>query len=83
MKFNQQHIKQFKSSLEKEGLRFTKQRFIIFEFLINNDGHYSCDDIRKIINAKGDYVSRATLYRTVDLLNSFGLTPCSFCHAGQ
>ena len=68
MKFNQKHIEQFETALEKEGLRFTKQRFVIFEFLINNDGHYSCHDIKKIINDKGYRVSRATLYRTVDLL---------------
>ena len=62
------YINDFKEVLKKENLKFTEQRYTIFKFLVDNNGHYDCDKIIKKINAKGIAVSRATAYRTLDIL---------------
>ena len=70
MKIKKEIIDKFKLVLKKENLKFTNQRFLIFSTLLNHKGHFECDDIINIINAKGKSkkVSRATAYRTLDLL---------------
>ena len=62
------YINDYKEVLRKENLKFTDQRYTIFKFLFNNNGHYDCDQIIKKINVKGIEVSRATAYRTLDIL---------------
>ena len=63
------YVNDFKSALKKEGLKFTDQRYTIFKFLIDNNGHYDCDTIiEKIYKKNKIKVSRATTYRTLDLL---------------
>ena len=61
-------VDKFKLVLKKENLKFTNQRFLVFSTLLKNEGHFDCDDIINIINKKGKRVSRATTYRTLDLL---------------
>ena len=62
-------VNDFKHALKNEGLKFTDQRYTIFKFLIDNDGHYDCDTIiEKIQKNNNIKVSRATAYRTLDLL---------------
>ena len=63
------YVNDFKDALKKEGLKFTKQRYVIFKFLIDNDGHYDCDTIIDLLKTKKkDNISRATTYRTLDML---------------
>ena len=62
------HIHDFKDALKKEGLKFTDQRLQLFKFLFENKGHYECEDLIKKINRKDRKVSRATVYRTLDIL---------------
>ena len=62
------YINDFKEALKKENLKFTNQRYSILKFLINNDGHYDCDDIISYLTKNKIKVSRATTYRTLDLL---------------
>jgi len=62
------YINDFKDALKKENLKFTNQRYSILKFLINNDGHYDCDDIIRYLNKNKIKVSQATIYRTLDLL---------------
>ena len=66
------HIEKFKLALKKEGLKFTEQRFQLFKFLYKNDGHYECEDIIRKINKKNQKLSRATVYRTLDILVKYG-----------
>ena len=64
-------IDRFKNVLKKENLKFTNQRFLVFSALLTNEGHFDCDDLIHIINKNtkdGSNVSRATAYRTLDLL---------------
>ena len=65
---NKKYIEDFKNVLKKEQLKFTVQRYAIFKFLVDNHGHFECEDIIKKVNSKGVEVSRATAYRTLDIL---------------
>ena len=63
------HIEEFKEALKSEKLKFTDQRFAVLKYLIDNEGHFDCDEIIFNINKKNKIkVSRATVYRTLDLL---------------
>ena len=63
------YVNDFKQALKKEDLKFTNQRYTIFKFLIDNNGHYDCDTIIEKLWVKEKIkVSRATAYRTLDLL---------------
>ena len=68
------HIEKFKLALKKEGLKFTEQRFQLVKFLYKNDGHYECEDLIRKINKKNQKLSRATVYRTLDILVKYGRT---------
>ena len=65
---NNKYIDQFKNALKEENLKYTTQRFSIFEFLFSNKGHFECDQIIEKLKKKKVKVSRATTYRTLDLL---------------
>ena len=73
MKVTQKHISIFKDALKQEGLKFTNQRFMIFETLLKNEGHFDCEDIIKLVNNNKRKVSRATVYRTLDILVKYDL----------
>tara|TARA_B100000029_G_scaffold510775_1_gene603107 strand:- start:652 stop:1074 length:423 start_codon:yes stop_codon:yes gene_type:complete len=65
---NKKYIEDFKNVLKKENLKYTDQRFSIFKFLAGNNGHFECEEIIRKVNMKGIEVSRATAYRTLDIL---------------
>lgn len=77
-----------KQVLHNEGLRFTSQREAVWNELISNDDHRDADEIYLAIRQKGVSVSRATVYRTIDVLvkNNLvrkldvGLGPSKFEH---
>ena len=58
----------FKTALKKEGMKFTDQRYLVLKFLFDNKGHYECEDIINELKKKKLKVSRATIYRTLDIL---------------
>ena len=62
------YILDFKEALKVENLKFTSQRYAIFKFLVSNNGHYDCDTIIDKLKAEEVVVSKATAYRTLDLL---------------
>ena len=58
-----------KNKFKSEKLKFTEQRFAVLKYLVENKGHFDCDDIIFNENKKNKIkVSRATVYRTVYLL---------------
>ena len=61
-------IQNFKTALKKEGMKFTHQRYMVLKFLFDNKGHYECEDIITKLRKKKMKVSRATVYRTLDIL---------------
>tara|TARA_B100000131_G_C18116817_1_gene611552 strand:+ start:1073 stop:1501 length:429 start_codon:yes stop_codon:yes gene_type:complete len=68
MKLNDKIINQFKEALKTEGLRFTSQRLAVLEDIVTSSDHRDCDQIHLSINKGKNKVSKATVYRTVDVL---------------
>ena len=65
-------IKKFKEALYSEGLRLTDQRLIILEDIINSKEHRDCDQIYNSLSKRDHRVSKATIYRTLDVLTDYG-----------
>jgi len=58
-----------KKVLIREGLRYTQQRQIIWDEIRNSSNHRDAEEIYLIIKKKNKIkVSRATVYRTIDVL---------------
>ena len=67
-----QIINDFKKAIRNEQLKVTPQRIAIIENLLDNPGHRECDEIFDDLRANDMKVSRATIYRTLDLLVEYG-----------
>jgi len=65
--------KQFVNALKSENLKLTPQRQAVFLDIINSKNHKECDDIYNSLSGKGVDVSRATIYRTLDILEKYNL----------
>ena len=63
-----EYIKQFKDALKKENLKQTKIRLSEIIIIFSNKGHFECDEIISKLKKQKIKVSRATAYRTLDLL---------------
>jgi Fe2+ or Zn2+ uptake regulation protein len=57
-----------KKALKKEGLRYTHQRQAIWDELSASDEHRDAEEIYLALYNSGLKVSRATVYRTIDVL---------------
>ena len=65
---NDSTIQILKEILRKEGLRYTKQRQAVWDEIQNSQKHRDAEDIYMSIRNNGVNVSRATVYRTIDVL---------------
>ena len=65
---NQELLSQFRDVLRQEGLKYTPQRVAVLEEIIKDTGHRECEDIYLALRQKNNHVSRATIYRTMDIL---------------
>ena len=54
--------------LKKEGLRYTLQRQSVWDEIKRSDEHRDAEDIYQSLRDKNISVSRATVYRTIDVL---------------
>lgn len=63
----------FSTYLEKNGLRKTSERFAILEEIYSREDHFEAETLYIDIKNKNFNVSRATVYNTLDLLNSCDL----------
>lgn len=59
---------QIKKALKKEGLRYTRQRQAVWDELCSSDDHRDAEEIYFSLQNSGINVSRATVYRTIDVL---------------
>ena len=57
-----------KSILTKEKLRLTDQRIAIWNQIRNSKKHMDVEEIFSLLKTKKEIVSRATIYRTLDVL---------------
>jgi Fur family ferric uptake transcriptional regulator len=62
-----------KQILHKEGFRYTPQRQMVWDTLGKMGGHHDCEEIYDALREKGNRVSRATVYRTIEVLARNGL----------
>lgn len=64
---------QFKDFLYSQKGKVTNERLSILRTLYIHDGHYSVDALMELLEEQGERISRATMYRTLDLLVQSGL----------
>ena len=69
---DQKLLDRFKIALKKEGLKYTPQRTAVLEEIIKDKGHRESEEIYLALKKKGQHVSRATVYRTMDILVNNG-----------
>ncbi len=72
MTIKDSNIEHFKDALQREGLRLTSQRIAILEDILASEEHRECDDILFSLRRKQFSVSRATVYRTLEILEKGG-----------
>ena len=65
------YLDKFLSALKAEQLKSTTQRISIFEEVIYGEKHRECDQISKSLESKGLNISKATIYRTLDILDKY------------
>ena len=65
-------INDFKTAIRSENLKVTAQRLNILKNLIENSNHRECEEIYLDLHQKGSIVSRATIYRTLDIAVKYG-----------
>jgi len=68
--FNQK--KKFQEYLKSKSLAFTKERKLILDKVFSISGHFEAEDLFFSLRKKKKRVSRATVYRTLDLLVKSG-----------
>ena len=61
-------INGFKDLLYKEGLKMTAARLAVLENVLSSDLHRECEQIFDDLSRDGISISRATVYRTLDVL---------------
>ena len=61
-------LEKFKKILHKESLKVTPQRIAVLEEMLKDMGHRESEEIYFSIKEQNINVSRATLYRTLDIL---------------
>lgn len=66
-------LEKFNLLLQDRNLRPTAERLAIFEEAMATQGHFEADDLLVILKNKGVKTSRATIYRTLDLLAQSGI----------
>tara|TARA_B100000029_G_scaffold502369_1_gene577515 strand:- start:1458 stop:1889 length:432 start_codon:yes stop_codon:yes gene_type:complete len=68
MNKKEKYKKSFEEALQKEGLKLTTQRLAIFDEVVYGEKHRECEEICNALKKKKHNVSRATVYRTLDIL---------------
>jgi Fur family ferric uptake transcriptional regulator len=59
--------------LKENGLRTTKERFLLLDQIMHTSGHFDADELYASVTRKQLKISRATVYNTLDLLVNCGL----------
>ena len=72
MKVSNKMIDKFKEALSSEGLRFTRQRLNVLTDMMRTSRHRDCEEIYDSLQNNRIKVSRATVYRTLDVLTKHG-----------
>jgi Fur family transcriptional regulator, ferric uptake regulator len=68
-----QELEQFKDFVRREGLRMTAERLELFGEIFAQHGHIDADELLAALKRRGSTISRATVYRNLDLMVRCGL----------
>lgn len=71
--FSQRAQKLFIQYLRENNLKVTQERLALLDEIFSTNEHLDADDLLARMKAKKKKVSRATIYRTLDLLVQCGL----------
>ena len=63
----------FRKYLERRGLKLTAERQALFDELFARHEHFEADELLVRLRTKHKKISRATIYRTLDLLVDSGI----------
>lgn len=63
----------FARYLKEKGLKTTRERTALLEEIFSAHRHFDADDLVSRMRDRGKKISRATVYRTLDLLHECGL----------
>jgi Fur family transcriptional regulator, ferric uptake regulator len=63
----------FGEFLKRKGLKTTRERTALFDEIFSTHRHFDADDLVLRMREKGKKISRATVYRTLELLTECGL----------
>lgn len=63
----------FRRRLRAEGLKYTPERAHILDAIIGMDGLFEAERLLETMRRKRDRVSKATIYRTIKLLQDAGI----------
>jgi Fur family ferric uptake transcriptional regulator len=66
----------FEQYLQSKGLRKTQERFAILDAIYSIEGHFTMEELMEVMELNKFYVSRATLYNTMELLTDAHLVIC-------
>jgi Fur family ferric uptake transcriptional regulator len=65
--------RRFLDFLRQQGLRVTAERRALFEEVFSRHGHLDAEQLLEAMRGRGAKISRATVYRSLDLLVACGL----------
>lgn len=63
----------FRRSLKDEGLKYTPERAAILDAIIQMDGLFDAEQLQDRLKDQSHRVSKATVYRTIKLLQDAGI----------
>ena len=63
----------FRQALKREGLKYTPERAAILDAIIEIDDLFEADALLDTLKSRGHSVSKATVYRTLKLLEHAGI----------
>ena len=63
----------FRRKLRAEGLKYTPERARVLDAIIRTEGVFDAEQIRASLRTTGTRVSKATVYRTLRLLQEAGI----------
>ncbi|MEN9360016.1 MAG: hypothetical protein RL095_1551 [Verrucomicrobiota bacterium] len=66
-------IDSFKAWLRVHGLKYTREREAILSEVIARSGHFDAEEFAAHMRSTGLKCSRATVYRTLDILDELGV----------
>lgn len=66
-------LQKLRNYLKENELRFTNERLTILEEIFQFPAHFDAEQLFIHIRRKHNHISRATVYRTLDLLSKIGI----------